>query len=355
MKKIFWNVFIFLIGSGFLLPAGYLFFYFGKFDGDPLIHVRYAEMGSRGAWFQFNAAEVTSGVTSFLWMFFGSAGWRVGGIKGCLFLYDFIIILSWVGGAVILGFLVHRWCSSFRISLLASVVFLGYPGIAANGLTGMENMTFAFLVFVFVFLYCLRSDRGYASEKIWVILLGFVLGLQILTRPEGIVIALGYAFFELIRFFKEKNRKIRKRILIDLLVVALLSSAIVIPAWGFHFAVTGKVVPGSGIARLMSARRMATAVHVAGPIWVYLRTLIRLATFFPLLMGLGWGLFPRKFDSAPSRQSKKIHSADSIKLSLLIVFSGIIFYTLITGALHVNRYTIWIFGLATAVFFVQVD
>ncbi len=80
-----------------------VYVYFGGFDGDPLIHMSFAENASRGRWFRFNPDEPVSGVTSFFWMFTGALGWSLAGIKGCLIIYDGLILLSLAGRGGLLG------------------------------------------------------------------------------------------------------------------------------------------------------------------------------------------------------------------------------------------------------------
>jgi len=331
--------------------------YFGGFDGDPLIHVSYAEMASRGHWFNFNLSEVSSGVTSFFWLFTGALGWLIEGIKGCLFVYDGLILISWLGGAGILGYLVYRWGGNSIFGVMAAVFYMGVPGIAANGLTGMENMTFAFFIYIFILIYSIHIEGKVISRR-WVlsgIILGILLGLQILTRPEGVIVSIAFAGFEIWRIYTAKNYMQRKNILKHLLLISAVSCLIVFPVWGFHYIITGNLIPESGVARLMSARRMSTSIHLFGPIWLYTRTLIRLISYLPITLGLGLSAYMlRRNFFVKAKNDNVILRYPSLVFSIIVAFLGIFLYTFITGALHVNRYTIWIVGISTAVFFVLV-
>jgi hypothetical protein len=343
-----------LILIGLVLAGFNLLTYFGKLDGDPMIHARFAEMGSRGQWFRYNASEISSGVTSLFWMFLGAIGWSFAGIKGCLFLYNAFILIGWIGGAILLGALIFRCCQSFLWSIMGAVFFVGFPGIAANGLTGMENMTFAFFIFLFIYLYSLSADSPLRGKRRFLLamVLGLVLGLQIVTRPEGGLVALAFAGIEGWRFLGTRERETRNNIVFRFLIVALSSSLVVLPAWGFHWSVTGKLLPGSGLAPMMSERRMPTSLHIVGPSWIYLRTLMRLMLYFPLLAGTGAAVYfiKRRF-SLGLEGEKNRASLHSLRLSITASVLGIAFYTLISGALHVNRYTIWIVGLLLLNFF----
>ncbi len=331
--------------------------YFGSFDGDPLIHVSYAEMASRGHWFEFNISEVSSGVTSYFWLLIGNLGWVIGGIKGCLFVYSGLILISWLGGAGILGYLVFRWGGNPIFGVIAAVCYLGFPGIAANGLTGMENMTFAFFLYIFILIYSFHIEGKFVSKR-WVlsgIILGMLLGLQILTRPEGVIVSIAFAGVEIWRICAAKNYMQRKNILKHLLLISAVSCLIVFPVWGFHYIITGNLIPESGVARLMSARRMSTSIHLFGPIWLYTRTLIRLISYLPITLGLGLSAYMlRRNFFIKAKNDNVILRYPSLVFSIIVAFLGIFLYTFITGALHVNRYTIWIVGISTAVFFVLV-
>jgi len=331
--------------------------YFGGFDGDPLIHVSYAEMASRGHWFNFNLSEVSSGVTSFFWLFIGALGWLIEGIKGCLFVYDGLILISWLGGAGILGYLVYRWGGNSIFGVMAAVFYMGFPGIAANGLTGMENMTFAFFLYIFILIYSIHIEGKFFSRR-WIssgIILGILLGLQILTRPEGVIVSIAFAGFEIWRIYTAKNYMQRKNILKHLLLISAVSCLIVFPMWGFHYIITGNLIPESGVARLMSARRMSTSIHLFGPIWLYTRTLIRMISYLPITIGLGLSVYILKRNFfVKAKKDNMIQKYPSLVFSVIVALLGILLYTFITGALHVNRYTIWIVGISTAVFFVLV-
>ncbi len=328
--------------------------YFGGFTGDPLIHARFAEMATQGLWFRFNAAEISSGVTSFLWMLLGTSGWLIGGIKGCLQIYKGVILISWLGSAGLLGMLVYRWSKIKVYAVLTSAVFLGYPGIALNGLTGMENMTFFFFVVLFLLVYSKYADNDQKSsgKSLLAIFLGIILGLQIITRPEGVVIALGFFVIEIWRMFNTKYPREQQSILKNFFLVVACSFLIVIPVYGFHFFMTGNLIPGSGVARMMGARRLMTSFHIFGPIWLYTRTLIRLVSYLPLFLTLGTTahFMFRRNKNSNVQGNILISQNPSLRLAFFIAVLGIGLYTFVTGALHVNRYTIWIIGILTAIF-----
>ena len=353
-KEIRWILY-FLISLGFAASFFNFLIYFGGFTGDPLIHARFAEMANRGLWFRFNVTEISSGVTSFLWMFIGSLGWLIGGIKGCLQIYKGLMLISWLGSAGLLGMLVYRWSKIKVYAVLTSVVFLSYPGIVLNGLTGMENMTFFFFVALFLLVYAKYTDNNQKSSRksLLAIYLGIILGLQIITRPEGVVIALGFTAIEIWRIFNLDEHSKQKNIIKNFILVSVFSLLIVIPVYGFHFFITGNLIPGSGVARMMGARRLTTSFHLFGPIWIYTRTLIRLISYLPLCITLGIAahFLSRRNPKSKIQENNLFIQNPSLRLALLVTFLGIGLYTFLTGALHVNRYTIWIIGIATAIFF----
>ena len=328
--------------------------YFGRFDGDPMIHMSFAENASRGLWFRFNPGESVSGVTSLFWLSAGALGWSLGGIQGCLIIYDGLVLLSWLGGALALGYLVIRWGGNRIFGVLAGALYLGYPGIAANGLTGMENMTFAFFVYVFILAYALFAEKRELRARRTALQagLGVILALIVLTRPEGIVVAAAFAAVEIGSMLSPKNRGDIGGRIKSLCFIGGVLLLIVMPFGIFHYAVTHQIMPGSGLARLMHSRRLSTSVHLLGPLWFYPRTLGRLIIYLPIAAGLGlaaWGSLMRR----PSATSdcRRLPACPSLHLSVWTAVLGIGFYSFVTGAVHTNRHTIWIVGLATAIFF----
>ncbi|MFC2157900.1 ArnT family glycosyltransferase [Acidobacteriota bacterium] len=357
MSKIIRLMILIIICLAFLLALTNLYLYFGVFDGDPLIHVAYAEQASQGNWFRFNPTEISSGVTSYLWMFTGALGWKFGGVKGCLFIYDVLIFLSWIGCAFMLYKLIVSWGGKPLFGILAGALFLSFPGIGATSLTGMENMTYSFLFFLFLYAYHRVSSAGSASGPLLSgAVLGLLAGLQILIRPEGYVVALIYAGYELWRILSCGSKEERKIIFRRLFWTASTALVIVAPVWILHYSITGHLFPESGTARLMSARRASTAYHLFGPFWLYARTIFRLGIYFPISAVLFyvfyWFLIPKR---AGRRESRLMPDYHSLKLSVYSIGAGILLYTLGTGALHVNRYTIWILGLVTALFALSIS
>jgi hypothetical protein len=337
-----------------ILAAVNAYVYFGGFDGDPQIHMSFAENASRGRWFRFNPDETVSGVTSLFWMFAGAFGWFLAGIKGCLIVYDGLILLGWLGGAVCLGYLVFRWGGHRIFGVLAGTLYLGYPGIAANGLTGMENMTFAFFVYVFILAYALFDERRRlrARRTALQIGLGALLALIVLTRPEGMVVVAAFAAVEVGLMLCPINREDIGGRFRALCLIGAVFILIIMPFGIFHYAVTHKVMLGSGLARLMHSRRLSTSVHLLGPLWFYPWTLARLVIYLPVAAGLAlaaWRSLARRPSAPPGHRG--LPGCPSWHLSAWTAVLGVGLYSFVTGAVHTNRYTIWIVGLSTAIFF----
>ena len=352
MQKQIRPVILIVICLALIVSISNLILYFGVFDGDPLIHVAYAEHASQGEWFRFNPTEISSGVTSYLWMFVGALGWKLGGVTGCLFVYDALILLSWLGCAFLLYRMTIQWGGKSLFGLLAAALFLGFPGIGATGLTGMENMTFSFLFFLFIYAFHRFTSEGKEARSLFSgVILGILLGLQILIRPEGYVIAVVYAGFEMWTFWKASGGAERKEVFFRLFWTAVLALIVVSPVWVLHYNITGFLFPESGVARLMSARRAPTAIHLFGPIWLYSRTLARLVIYFPIssvLLYVAYRFLFRRGERGSQEGFLPING--SLKLAVFSIGAGLLLYSFGTGALHVNRYTIWILGITTSLF-----
>jgi hypothetical protein len=78
-------------------------------------------------------------------------------------------------------------------------------------------------------------------------------------------------------------------------------------------------------------------------------------SFLPITIGLGLSVYILKRNFfVKAKKDNMIQQYPSLVFSVIVALLGIFLYTFITGALHVNRYTIWIVGISTAVFFVLV-
>lgn len=154
---------------------------------DAYIYYRYIENILAGQRLSFNPGEVSFGVTSFLYTVL-SAG------VAWLPWIDIIDAMQIVGAAAYLGLiylgqnLVYRETGNLAASLFAGLMLALCRPLYFTGPAGLETMLFHCLAVGTLFLL-LRRPR---VSPVWI---GAMLGLVFLTRPEGLMIAVGVAFF----------------------------------------------------------------------------------------------------------------------------------------------------------------
>jgi len=184
MKK--WGL---LLASLIALEAVSIIFYLaraGQFAfplDDAWIHQSYARNLGLHGMMAFSPGIPSSGTTSFLWTLLLALGYV---IKVPFFLWTF----TWGGVfAVITAFIAarlnYKYFGNFRNSCLVAVVCILEWHLAWAAVSGMEIGLFTCLTLLF-FLFLTRNVSPLA--------LGALTGLIVLTRPEGILLAVIYGF-----------------------------------------------------------------------------------------------------------------------------------------------------------------
>lgn len=291
----------------------------GRLSGDAMIHLALAERAARGGWFEFNPGEVTSASTSPAWTAWEAALLRVGGYGLALP----VVAATCVASLAIAAWLVRRFALRLGASEVAAttgaLLFASLPGVAFNAPLGMENTAFAAAALAFL--------MGVTAPGAWeaprrVAALGGLLGACVLLRPEGVVLALAAGVS-----WAESRRRASGAWM--LLVAAL----VIAPLAYLHWRVTGRWLPGSGVSRMMAARRDALSWHLAGPFWLYLGAPSRLVVGAPLVVLALAGLM------GPFARAS---TSDRALVATLVAGFGL--YTLVTGAAHVARLTQWLWA-----------
>jgi hypothetical protein len=207
----------------FLLPAPLEF----PMD-DTYIHFVYADnLASHGRLFFSDINEKGVGATSPLWVFF-LAVFKLAGVP----LLVSAKVLGLIGLTVVSGgiYVLFRpvWKSPF---LLLAVVLLSISGnLIWFSLSGMETMLFLALGIL--------SLIAYREEK-WRVV-GLLLGLMILVRPEGIILAAAFLFVDL-----WANRSLRRELIVALLICAVIS----VPWFIYLYLRTEHFLPTSAIGK----------------------------------------------------------------------------------------------------------
>ena len=222
-----------LIVALILLVAGVVFLFLApaylEFPmDDTYIHLIYAEnLAETGKLFFSFPSETGVGATSILWVLLLAAGHALG--ISTYFLAKFLGVLSLATAAVGLFILLRDHLG--RILAFFAVAMAVLAGnLAWFALSGMETMLFVALGILTIIAYS-RTRWG------WV---GICLGLLVITRPEGVVLAFALASIEIL------HRRSLHRYLVW---AAILTGLIAGPWFLYLFARTGHFLPTSGVGK----------------------------------------------------------------------------------------------------------
>jgi arabinofuranosyltransferase len=159
--------------------------HFGVPLDDTWIHFRFAENFSHGHFFEYNINQPTPGTTSPLWVMLLSISFllKLDPIVFSISLSSLFFLLTCLETYRLsskLGF-----TPNFALMAALLVVFAGR--LAWSSLSGMEITVFCYLTLLAANLYLdeLKENRV-------TVLTGLVLGLAVVIRPEGILLALIY-------------------------------------------------------------------------------------------------------------------------------------------------------------------
>ncbi len=214
---------------------------------DAYISFRYARNLAAGDGLVFNPGERVEGYTNFLWTVMFTPA-ELLGIDPSL-------------PAVLLGVgftaaLLHATWRLGRGGLLAPALVALFPGLALEGVQGLETVFYAWLL-----------TRALLSERNWAIWTG----LAALTRPEG------YAFFGLLWLLRQGWRDRRSTLLFPLLTV---------PHLAFRVAYYGDIVPNTFHAKVGDPTQLAGSAWQRGLGYLWRNARSSAPTFLGLVLGL---------------------------------------------------------------------
>ncbi len=305
-RKFDWN----LIGYVLLLAAIISHVVFAlKYNftqDDAFISFRYAENFINGNGLVYNTGERVEGYTNFLWTIFLIIG-RLAGLEYVNF-SKILGLLAGVGTISVL-FLLARQISGNRTIPVGAVCLLLalMPSFSYWSIAGLETPAFAFFTLLSVYFY---SRKSY--------LLGPVLVIASLTRPEGGLILLFIVLYETIR-----TKSINRFILTIFSIYAIL----LLPYLFFKLLYYGSILPNPFYAKAgFSLEKMGDGLeYTLRYFWHY----------------LGAGVF-----IVPSLiYFKKKYSKDIWLLLLLVVYTV---YIIVVGGdvLKVHRFFVPVMPIA---------
>jgi hypothetical protein len=314
---------VLLAGAAVLHPLLYV----GMFAGDAEIHIVFGRNAAAGRFFEFNPGEVCAGETSPGYMLlvaalFGVApeAWVPIVMKAVgLAAWYALVALVWVAARDLLE-------SRFWASAAAGVVAL-MPGAAYNATIGMENGLFALAILAF-WTVAIRTGWFEPERRTSPGLdaaLGALLGLACWLRPEGFIVGV------LALAVRGPRRS------------AVAAAAFAVVAAGvaaFHFAFTGRLLPGSALARVAVS---ACDAFVLGPVSLDPGFSYRLAAYAPLTVGLAIGTW------IALRRTRVTPRAGALRFAVACFWGFFALYTAVLGSAHLGRYTIFLMPLCAVV------
>ncbi|MDO9019145.1 MAG: hypothetical protein Q8S73_34600 [Deltaproteobacteria bacterium] len=297
----------------------------GRFSGDAMIHLGLAERAAAGAWWEFNPGELASATTSPAWTALAALLLRLGGFPLALPVLSLVSLAALALAALLVRRLALRLGAAGPAAPVGALLFAALPGVASNAPLAMENTAFAAAALAFLLLV---SGPGRVERAAPAAACGALLGACVLLRPEGVVLAIGAVVA--LRDSPPTGRVLRGAAL------ALAAVAVVAPVAYLHWRVTGRWLPGSGLSRVMAARRDPSSLHLGGPLWLYLAAPARLLVHLPLV-----GL------ALEGARPPSLHPTTRRAL-VATLGAGFALYTLVTGAAHVARLTQWLWAMLAA-------
>jgi hypothetical protein len=214
---------------------------------DAYISFRYAWNLARGNGLVFNAGERVEGYTNFLWT--------------VLFTPAELVGLDPAVPAILLGVaftaaLLHATWRLGRGRLLAPALVACFPGLALEGVQGLETVFYAWLLTM-----ALIGGRNWA---VWS-------GLAALTRPEG------YAFFGLLWLLRRGWTDRR---------ATLLFPALTVPHLLFRVGYYGDIVPNTFHAKVGDPTQLAGAAWQRGLGYLWRNASSSAPTFLLFVLGV---------------------------------------------------------------------
>lgn len=260
-----------------LLPA----LFYDQLAGDAGVHLVFAEAAAAGRWFQFNAGEAVAGVTSPGYLLVLTA---LAAALPAAALPVAAKLLSWLGWCAMgvgTWLLAKRVLGGQRRVWVATLVAALAPGSIHNGSLGMEASLFGAGT-LFWLWWAARSGwldgtapGGRAGQQ-HALLLGFGAGGLVWLRPEGLLVLLVALAARWWSWPPRTSRALRRSGTLLAVAGAGVSVALLL-LW--HHGCTGRLLPASGWARVLQARRES---HNLGPLLLEVRVLARMSLYGPL-------------------------------------------------------------------------
>jgi hypothetical protein len=218
---------------------------------DAWIHQAYARNLGLHGMMAFSPGIPSSGNTSFLWTLLLALGYF---LKVPFFLWTMLLggIFA-VAAAFVAALLNHNYFGNFRNSVIVAIICIFEWHLAWAAVSGMEIGLFTCLTLLFFLL---------ASRNVSPWILGALTALIVLARPEGILLAVIYAF----KLLLTQPREI-KRILLQGASFASMFLIVISPWIAFNFIYAHHPFPNTITAKFMHYGYPWSPLRSLGYLW----------------------------------------------------------------------------------------
>ncbi len=212
---------------------------------DAYIAFRYAENWAEGKGVVYNEGEYVEGYTCFLWVLLLAGLYKIGldlpmasKIIGILFTFITIFLMSRIH-KIIHG--IH-WLVS-----VAGVLLLGSIGAFISwAMSGMETSMTAFLIFLSMLIFGALVSRNKQSI-IGYLLLGFIVALAVMSRPDAGIILPVLVFCSLIHVWPKKQY-------LNPILIIIGFSVLFIPYFVWRYNYYGWLLPNTFYVKVGSSK-----------------------------------------------------------------------------------------------------
>jgi hypothetical protein len=292
--------------------------------------------------FQFNAGgETVVASTSPFWTILLVLFFKVTGTWTPLLL-TVAVLLIWLISAYLLYHSATELWNFPKVAVWSLLLlWLLHTTIVANALGGLENVLSA-LQLLMLYTLTARYRDGLTVRR--ALLLGLLTGWALLTRPDGGM----FALILVALYFLALWPTIRRRPAIfagHLAVIVSIAFLVLLPWYAYQYNEIGQLVSDSTIARLYGGRQ-GSLVLIPGLLYLHPKVLVSLVTaFLPLVVGylITGTRLARCLTHSPGARLQLYREEYPRYAAVLLVITGLLFYTLVVGAEAFGRYFLPLF------------
>lgn len=216
-------------------------YYLPFLSDDALISLRYAQRLIEGKGLSWTDGQSVEGYSNFLWVMLSAILGKLG--MNLVFVVRLMgVVLSVANIGLIIQFVKNRFDNPFCI-LLPVLAFYSLSGtIAAWSIGGLEQPLVGFLTLLAIVQY-LEFIRTSINKNLWIS--SIALGLLSITRPDGILIAVGIFAYHTIASRQNLRAKYRELALLSLVPLAFYLGLLL-----FRIIYYGELVPNTALVKV---------------------------------------------------------------------------------------------------------